>query len=211
MRRGPGDRWRPGIGQSLPSGSVHARDPSWNGLVPTARLPRMATPAISRYPVPKLEDLPEDFRARMRDVQEKAGFIPNVFLTLAHRPDEFRAFFTCCNERFQLRFKLCGRRGRAHSGSSGRTSFACRVGTSITRLSFDCPGLAPHTPPGGPRRVLSRAYRRACRRRTTSISRRSTQAPSCRARRPSCRRPVRATPATQSSTPGNQQASRGSR
>ena len=49
--------------------------------------------AISRYPVPKLEDLPEDIRARMLEVQEKAGFIPNVFLTLAHRPDEFRAFF----------------------------------------------------------------------------------------------------------------------
>ena len=48
---------------------------------------------ISRYPVPKLEDLPEDIRARMLEVQEKAGFIPNVFLTLAHRPSEFRAFF----------------------------------------------------------------------------------------------------------------------
>jgi uncharacterized peroxidase-related enzyme len=53
----------------------------------------MPTPPISRYPVPKLEDLPEDIRARMLEVQEKAGFIPNVFLTLAHRPDEFRAFF----------------------------------------------------------------------------------------------------------------------
>src|SRR5437763_2600019 len=49
--------------------------------------------AISRYPVPKLEDLPEDVRARMLEVQDKAGFVPNVFLTLAHRPDEFRAFF----------------------------------------------------------------------------------------------------------------------
>jgi uncharacterized peroxidase-related enzyme len=53
----------------------------------------MPAPAISRYPVPKLEDLPEDIRARILEVQEKAGFIPNVFLTLAHRPDEFRAFF----------------------------------------------------------------------------------------------------------------------
>ncbi len=51
------------------------------------------TAPISRYPVPRLEDLPEDIRARMLDVQEKAGFIPNVFVTLAHRPDEFRAFF----------------------------------------------------------------------------------------------------------------------
>jgi uncharacterized peroxidase-related enzyme len=49
--------------------------------------------AISRYPVPELEDLPEDIRERILKVQEKAGFVPNVFLTLAHRPDEFRAFF----------------------------------------------------------------------------------------------------------------------
>jgi len=53
----------------------------------------MTTPKISRYPVPKLEDLPDDIRARILEVQEKAGFVPNVFLTLAHRPDEFRAFF----------------------------------------------------------------------------------------------------------------------
>lgn len=52
----------------------------------------MKAPTISRYPVPKLEDLPEDIRARMLEVQEKAGFIPNVFLTLAHRPAEFRVF-----------------------------------------------------------------------------------------------------------------------
>jgi uncharacterized peroxidase-related enzyme len=48
---------------------------------------------ISRYPVPELKDLPEDIRERMLQVQEKAGFIPNVFLALAYRPDEFRAFF----------------------------------------------------------------------------------------------------------------------
>src|ERR1044071_6457628 len=53
----------------------------------------MSAPAISRYAVPALKDLPDDIRARMLEVQEKAGFIPNVFLTLAHRPDEFRAFF----------------------------------------------------------------------------------------------------------------------
>ena len=50
-------------------------------------------PPISRYPVPQLADLPEDIRARILEVQEKAGFVPNVFVTLAHRPDEFRAFF----------------------------------------------------------------------------------------------------------------------
>ena len=49
--------------------------------------------AISRFPVPELADIPEDLRTRMLEVQQKAGFIPNVFLTLAHRPDECRAFF----------------------------------------------------------------------------------------------------------------------
>jgi uncharacterized peroxidase-related enzyme len=51
------------------------------------------TAPISRYPVPTLDELPADIRARILAVQEKAGFVPNVFVTLAHRPDEFRAFF----------------------------------------------------------------------------------------------------------------------
>jgi uncharacterized peroxidase-related enzyme len=49
--------------------------------------------AISRFPIPDVSDMPEDIRARIEAVQEKSGFVPNVFLTLAHRPDEFRAFF----------------------------------------------------------------------------------------------------------------------
>jgi uncharacterized peroxidase-related enzyme len=49
-------------------------------------------PPISRYPVPDLKDLPADLRERIVQVQEKAGFVPNVFLALAHRPDELRAF-----------------------------------------------------------------------------------------------------------------------
>ncbi len=48
---------------------------------------------ISRFPVPEIKDLPEDIRTRILAVQEKSGFVPNVFLVLAHRPDEFRAFF----------------------------------------------------------------------------------------------------------------------
>jgi uncharacterized peroxidase-related enzyme len=48
---------------------------------------------ISRYPVPTLDDLPDDVRARILEVPEKAGFVPNVFMALVHRPDEFRAFF----------------------------------------------------------------------------------------------------------------------
>ena len=51
------------------------------------------SPPISRFPVPDLAGLPDDIRARILAVQEKSGFVPNVFLTLAHRPDEFRAFF----------------------------------------------------------------------------------------------------------------------
>jgi uncharacterized peroxidase-related enzyme len=51
------------------------------------------TRPISRYPVPSLDEVPDDIKARILEVQEKSGFIPNVFLTLAHRPDEFRAFF----------------------------------------------------------------------------------------------------------------------
>ena len=47
---------------------------------------------ISRYPVPTLNQVPEDIRARILEVQAKAGFVPNVFLALAHRPDEWRAF-----------------------------------------------------------------------------------------------------------------------
>ncbi|MEZ5379285.1 MAG: peroxidase-related enzyme [Acidimicrobiales bacterium] len=49
--------------------------------------------AISRFPVPTLADMPDDIRERIELVQEKSGFIPNVFLALAYRPDEFRAFF----------------------------------------------------------------------------------------------------------------------
>jgi uncharacterized peroxidase-related enzyme len=53
----------------------------------------MASQAISRFPVPELADLADDIRERILAVQEKSGFVPNVFLALAHRPDEFRAFF----------------------------------------------------------------------------------------------------------------------
>jgi len=53
----------------------------------------MADKRISRFPVPELKDLPDDVRERILAVQEKSGFVPNVFLALAHRPDEFRAFF----------------------------------------------------------------------------------------------------------------------
>jgi uncharacterized peroxidase-related enzyme len=53
----------------------------------------MPQPIASRFPIPSLAGLPEDIRSRLLAVQEKSGFIPNVFLTLAYRPDEFRAFF----------------------------------------------------------------------------------------------------------------------
>ncbi|QRZ13678.1 peroxidase-related enzyme [Paracoccus methylovorus] len=51
------------------------------------------THPISRFPVPSLDEMPQDIAQRIRKVAEKSGFIPNVFLALAHRPDEFRAFF----------------------------------------------------------------------------------------------------------------------
>ncbi len=52
----------------------------------------MTGKAISRYPVPEISELPDDIREVVLAVQEKVGFVPNVFLVLAHRPDEFRAF-----------------------------------------------------------------------------------------------------------------------
>jgi uncharacterized peroxidase-related enzyme len=53
----------------------------------------MMQPIAKRYPTPALDELPDDIRDRILAVQEKSGFVPNVFLTLAYRPDEFRAFF----------------------------------------------------------------------------------------------------------------------
>ncbi len=60
--------------------------PDRSGPAPTAR-------PVSRYPVPDLASMPDDIRQRIEGVFEKAGFVPNVFVALAHRPDEFRAFF----------------------------------------------------------------------------------------------------------------------
>jgi uncharacterized peroxidase-related enzyme len=53
----------------------------------------MTQPLAKRFPTPALDKLPKDIRTRILAVQEKSGFVPNVFLTLAYRPDEFRAFF----------------------------------------------------------------------------------------------------------------------
>ena len=53
----------------------------------------MSQPIAKRFPTPALDKLPDDIRDRILVVQEKSGFVPNVFLTLAYRPDEFRAFF----------------------------------------------------------------------------------------------------------------------
>jgi uncharacterized peroxidase-related enzyme len=52
-----------------------------------------STPQTPRYPAPALQDLPDDIRAKVLEVQEKAGFVPNVFLAFARRPAEWRAFF----------------------------------------------------------------------------------------------------------------------
>jgi uncharacterized peroxidase-related enzyme len=53
----------------------------------------MSSHPVSRFPIPEFADLPPDIQQRFNDVQGKAGFIPNIFLTLARRPEEFRAFF----------------------------------------------------------------------------------------------------------------------
>ena len=53
----------------------------------------MPADQISRFPVPDINSLPDDLKERILKVQEKSGFIPNVFLGFFHRPDEFRAFF----------------------------------------------------------------------------------------------------------------------
>ncbi|MFB9269644.1 peroxidase-related enzyme [Bradyrhizobium erythrophlei] len=53
----------------------------------------MTQPPAQRFQPPAIDKLPEDIRARILAVQEKSGFVPNVFLSLAYRPDEFRAFF----------------------------------------------------------------------------------------------------------------------
>src|SRR5215475_2620763 len=53
----------------------------------------MTQPPAKRFPAPSINELPEDIRTRLLAVQEKSGFVPNVFLTFARRPDEFRAFF----------------------------------------------------------------------------------------------------------------------
>jgi uncharacterized peroxidase-related enzyme len=53
----------------------------------------LMTQPAQRFPAPALDTLPDDIRTRLLAVQEKSGFVPNVFLTLAYRPDEFRAFF----------------------------------------------------------------------------------------------------------------------
>ena len=60
--------------------------------LPSSAVKAPARP-ISRFPVPALDGLPDDIRAKILEVQEKAGFVPNVFLAFAHRPAEFRAFF----------------------------------------------------------------------------------------------------------------------
>jgi uncharacterized peroxidase-related enzyme len=57
------------------------------------RIVSMTKISPSRFPIPELTGLPDDIRRKILAVQEKAGFVPNIFLTLAHRPEEFRAFF----------------------------------------------------------------------------------------------------------------------
>ncbi len=65
---------------------------SGNGFAAESVKVEVAKKSISRYPVPKLDELPEDIKQLLLDVQKKRGFIPNVLAALAHRPAELRAF-----------------------------------------------------------------------------------------------------------------------
>ena len=67
--------------------------PSRSTTAKRQRQPAAVEKPISRYPVPALDDMPADLQERIVEVQAKTGFIPNVFLVLARRPDECRAFF----------------------------------------------------------------------------------------------------------------------
>lgn len=82
-------------GASVAANSAHQIEPAPRidyGYRPQAGTMPM-TRAVQRFPAPALDTLPDDIRTRLLAVQEKSGFVPNVFLTLAYRPDEFRAFF----------------------------------------------------------------------------------------------------------------------
>ena len=83
FHRGPRERIRPRSGRA-------AAMVAWPNPMRTSPV---TEPPISRFSPPKLADLPKDIRERIEAVQEKSGFVPNVFLALARRPDEFRAFF----------------------------------------------------------------------------------------------------------------------
>ena len=84
------------------------------------------SPPISRYPVPAIDGLPDDLKQRILEVQEKSGFVPNVFLAFAHRPDEFRAFFAY-HDAVMLRPPSGpnGRTGRPSGAPSWPTTTPC--------------------------------------------------------------------------------------
>jgi uncharacterized peroxidase-related enzyme len=81
--------WRVEVAKSI-TGALGAWVKISLRMMPTSLKPAQA---MNRYPFPALTDLPDDIRARIVEVQEKAGFVPNVFLALARRPAEWRAFF----------------------------------------------------------------------------------------------------------------------
>ena len=98
----------------------------------------MINPAISRYPVPELNDLPDDLRVRILQVQEKAGFVPNVFLALAHRPAEWRAF-VAYHDALMLKEggSLTDQQGRAQGLTKGEREMIV-VATSAANQCLYC-------------------------------------------------------------------------
>src|SRR4051794_33730234 len=83
---------RPGHRSAPPGSPCAAAAQPRSSLQSRSAFMADVSPPISRFPVPELAGLPDDLRSKMLEVQAKAGFVPNVFLALAHRPDELRAF-----------------------------------------------------------------------------------------------------------------------
>ena len=105
----------------------------------------MKTHAISRFPVPDLAALPADLQKLFHDVSEKAGFVPNVFWALAHRPDELRAFFPAALVEFELLAAF-------HAQMAARPRISAYIGSRKQPVVF---GMGLHGPKVDPAAEIS--------------------------------------------------------
>ena len=97
---------------------------------------------MNRYPMPSLESLPADLQARILEVQEKAGFVPNVFLALARRPAEWRAFFAY-HDALMLKEDSGLTKGEREMIVTTTSAANCTPTASVTRTF----GTSPPSPP----------------------------------------------------------------